>query len=67
MISQGHGNKQIATALGVNEQTIKNQMSGIMAKLHANNRTHAVVLALNSGWLDVPDEATFTDGSRVNG
>ncbi len=55
MISQGHGNKQIAASLGINEQTVKNQMSGIMAKLHANNRTHAVVLALNSGWLDVPE------------
>jgi len=56
MISQGHGNKQIAAALSINEQTVKNQMSGIMAKLHANNRTHAVVLALNSGWLDMPSE-----------
>ncbi len=46
MISQGHGNKQIAASLGINEQTVKNQMSGIMAKLHANNRTHAVVAAV---------------------
>ena len=60
MISQGHGNKQIAASLGINEQTVKNQMSGIMAKLHANNRTHAVVLALNSGWLDLPSDATTT-------
>ncbi|NQW17929.1 MAG: response regulator transcription factor [Chloroflexi bacterium] len=57
MISQGHGNKQIAATLGINEQTVKNQMSGIKAKLHANNRTHAVVLALNSGWLDIPADA----------
>ncbi len=54
MISQGHGNKQIAASLGISEQTVKNQVSGIISKLHANNRTHAVVLALNSGWLDLP-------------
>jgi hypothetical protein len=42
-------------------------MSGIMAKLHANNRTHAVVLALNSGWLDVPDEKTYQGGGQVSG
>ncbi len=54
MISQGFGNKQIAAALSITEQTVKNQVSGILVKLHANNRTHAVVLALNSGWLDLP-------------
>ena len=56
MISEGHGNKQIAASLNVGEQTIKNQVSGILFKLHANNRTHAVVLALTSGWLSLPSE-----------
>ena len=52
-IAEGNSNKRIAFAISVSEQTIKNYISSIMRKLHANDRTHAVVLAMRRGWLDI--------------
>jgi len=52
-IAEGYSNKRIAYALGIGEQTIKNHITSIMRKLNANDRTHAVVLALRQGWLDI--------------
>jgi len=52
-VSRGYGNKQIADQLSISEQTIKNHMSSILQKLNANDRTHAVVLALRKGWIKV--------------
>ena len=48
-IAEGYSYKQIASARNINEQTIKNTVSGIMRKLNANDRTHAVVLAIRRG------------------
>ncbi|MFC1945631.1 LuxR C-terminal-related transcriptional regulator [Chloroflexota bacterium] len=55
-IAEGNSNKLIAAALGIGEQTIKNYITSIMRKLNANDRTHAVVLALRHGWLNITDE-----------
>ena len=52
-IAEGNSNKQIACALGVSEQTVKNYIASIMRKLNANDRTHAVVLAIRRGWLNI--------------
>ncbi len=52
-VAEGNPNKTIAHALNIHEQTIKNHISSIMRKLHANDRTHAVVLAIRNGWLSV--------------
>ena len=52
-VAQGYGNKQIAHTLSISEQTIKNHITSILRKLNANDRTHAVVLALRSGWIKV--------------
>lgn len=41
----GNTNKQIASALDLHEQTVKNYMSAIMAKLKARNRLEAVIEA----------------------
>ncbi|MFC2003795.1 LuxR C-terminal-related transcriptional regulator [Chloroflexota bacterium] len=49
--AQGYSNKQIAYKLGVSQQTIKNHMTSILRKLDANDRTQAVVLALDHGWI----------------
>ena len=54
-IAEGNSNKRIAYALGIGEQTIKNHITSIMRKLNANDRTHAVVLAIRRGWLNVED------------
>jgi two-component system, NarL family, response regulator DegU len=50
-ISDGNTNKQIANTLEISEQTIKNHVSAILRKLNANDRAHAVVLAIRSGWI----------------
>jgi DNA-binding NarL/FixJ family response regulator len=52
-ISQGNSNKEIAHALGICNQTVKNHVTSIMRKLTANDRTHAVVLALRHGLIRV--------------
>ncbi len=50
-IADGNTNKQIARILKISEQTIKNHVSAILRKLNANDRAHAVVLAIKSGWI----------------
>jgi DNA-binding NarL/FixJ family response regulator len=50
-IAQGNSNKQIAYILEISEQTIKNHVSSILRKLNANDRAHAVALAMRNGWL----------------
>jgi DNA-binding NarL/FixJ family response regulator len=54
-IAKGHANKWIAHCLGISEQTVKNHVTSIMDKLDANDRTHAVVLAMLNGWLKIED------------
>lgn len=48
-IANGNTNKQIARMLNISEQTIKNHVSAILRKLNANDRAHAVVLAIRRG------------------
>ncbi len=52
-IADGNTNKQIARILKISEQTIKNHVSAILRKLNANDRAHAVVLAIKRGWIIV--------------
>jgi DNA-binding NarL/FixJ family response regulator len=52
-ITNGNSNKQIAQLMGTSEQTIKNQISSILRKLNANDRTHAVVLAFRRGLISL--------------
>ena len=51
--AMGKSNKQIADIIGLSESTKKNHFSSTLKKLHANDRTHAVTLALCNGWLSV--------------
>jgi len=50
-VAEGNTNKEIAHILSISEQTIKNHVSAILRKLNANDRAHAVALALRSGWI----------------
>ena len=50
-IAEGNSNKEIAHILEISEQTIKNHVSSILRKLNANDRAHAVALALCRGWI----------------
>lgn len=45
----GNANKRIAGHLAISEETVKAHMRSILAKLDANDRTHAVTIALKRG------------------
>jgi DNA-binding NarL/FixJ family response regulator len=49
LIAAGNANKQIASKLCIAEETVKSHVTNILAKLHANDRTHAVTTALKRG------------------
>jgi len=49
LIAAGGANKQIAVQLSVSEDTIKGQVSKILSKLGAGDRTQAVVIGLKRG------------------
>src|SRR5881628_2906673 len=54
-IAQGMTNKEVAYALAISEQTVKNHMSSILRKLSVNDRTQAVVYAIRQGWIKGPE------------
>ncbi len=51
-VAAGHSNKIVADKLTITEYTVKGHMKSIMAKLGANDRTHAVLIAMKRGFLD---------------
>lgn len=55
-VAEGNSNKQIARILEISEQTIKNHVSSILRKLNANDRAHAVALAMRNGWILVEEK-----------
>ncbi|MFC1984062.1 LuxR C-terminal-related transcriptional regulator [Chloroflexota bacterium] len=59
-IADGNSNKQIAHILQISEQTIKNHVSNILRKLNANDRAHAVVLAIRYGWISAEELQPLT-------
>jgi DNA-binding NarL/FixJ family response regulator len=52
LVSRGNSNKEIAKLLFVTEDTVKMHVKKILQKLHANDRTQAVVIAIQRGLLD---------------
>lgn len=52
-VAKGFLNKQIATELGISEQTIKNHVTSILRKLNASARTEAVVVAIRQGLITI--------------
>lgn len=48
-IAKGNSNKLIGNILGFSEPTIKNHVSAILRKLNANDRAHAVFIAVSKG------------------
>jgi DNA-binding NarL/FixJ family response regulator len=51
-VAAGESNRSIALDLGLTETTVKSHMKSVMAKLNANDRTHAVVIAMKRGIFD---------------
>jgi len=56
-IADGKSNKEIATALAVAENTVKNCVKTVLEKLHLGNRVQAAVFALSHGSLSPPSGA----------
>jgi len=53
LIADGNSNKQIADQLRVTEDTVKGRVKSILAKLDANDRTHAAIIGLKRGIIDL--------------
>lgn len=51
LVASGHSNKQIATALGIGESTVKTHLLKVFDKLGVADRTRAVTLAMERGLL----------------
>jgi DNA-binding NarL/FixJ family response regulator len=49
LIAAGNANKEIADHLHVTEDTVKGRVKSILAKLDANDRTHAAIIGLKRG------------------
>ncbi len=53
LIRDGHKNKEIAGVLGIGETTVNFHIKNLVDKLGANDRTHAVTIAIRRGVLSV--------------
>ncbi len=54
-IARGNSNKEIARALKISDQTVKNHITSILRKLAVNDRTQAVVYAIRHGWIKMEE------------
>jgi DNA-binding NarL/FixJ family response regulator len=52
-IAHGNSNKEIARALHISDQTVKNHITSILRKLAVNDRTQAVVFAVRHGLIQI--------------
>jgi len=52
-VAAGNANKAVALRLSVSEETVKTHMRSILSKLGANDRTHAVTIALKRGIIEI--------------
>src|SRR6185295_17515216 len=52
-VAAGNANKVIAQHLKISEETVKAHMKNILSKLGANDRTHAVTIALKRGIIEL--------------
>jgi DNA-binding NarL/FixJ family response regulator len=53
LIAAGNANKQIADQLSVTEETVKSRVKCILSKLGANDRTHAAIIGLKRGIIEL--------------
>ena len=53
LIAAGNANKEIADQLAVTEDTVKGRVKSILSKLGANDRTHAAIIGLQRGIIEL--------------
>jgi DNA-binding NarL/FixJ family response regulator len=70
-VAQGLSNKEIADALFITEQTVKNHMTSVLRKLEVSDRVQAVLYAVRHGWVEIgsvtPEDIADTAGSADAG
>jgi DNA-binding NarL/FixJ family response regulator len=54
LVAQGKTNKEIAVALSLAENTVKNHLKNILEKLHLENRVQAAMFAMRKGLASPP-------------
>jgi len=52
-VAAGNANKMVAQLLSISEETVKAHMRSILSKLGANDRTHAVTIAVKRGIIEI--------------
>jgi len=53
LIAVGKANKQIADQLKITEETVKSRVKNILSKLGANDRTHAAMIGMKRGIIEL--------------
>ena len=53
LIAAGNANKQIADQLSITEETVKSRVKSILSKLSASDRTHAAMIGLKRGIIEL--------------
>jgi len=53
LIAAGNGNKEIADQLSITQETVKSRVKCILSKLGANDRTHAAMIGLKRGIIEL--------------
>jgi len=61
LVADGQSNKRVGVMLSISEETVKTHMKSILPKLGANDRAHAVALAIGRGILQAPGAALAHD------
>jgi len=52
-VTLGQSNKGVGRMLGIAEETVKTHMASVLTKLKANDRTHAVLIGMRRGMIDL--------------
>ena len=53
LIADGNANKQNAAQLSLSEETVKGRVRNILSKLGANDRTHAAMIGIRRGIIEI--------------
>lgn len=53
LLAAGYGNRDIMEKMNIKGSTVKTHIGNILDKLYVNNRTNAILLAIQNGWVAV--------------